>query len=181
MALITCTECGKEVSDQANSCPQCGAKKFKPKPAKKPTSMLTWAIAAIVLIAIAMSAKNSPSSASAPGTVAKTPEQIAAKEKRDAQLQLAAMGALSLKKGMKDPEAFSMTSAVVKNSGAACYEYRAKNGFGATFPSIAIMTSKGKMLVKEHDGNTFSNAWNKECTVSGGDDIADMIKRLGIL
>jgi len=25
MALISCTECGKEVSDKASSCPNCGA------------------------------------------------------------------------------------------------------------------------------------------------------------
>lgn len=31
MALITCPECGKEISDQASACPNCGApvaKKF---------------------------------------------------------------------------------------------------------------------------------------------------------
>ena len=33
MALITCPECGKEISSQASSCPNCGApvaKKFCP-------------------------------------------------------------------------------------------------------------------------------------------------------
>lgn len=179
MALIICTECGKEVSDQASTCPQCGAKKFKPKPPKKPTSMVTWLVGFIALGGILFSLANQPPSA-APVT-AKTPEQIAAGKKRDAQLQLGAMGAVSLKKAMKDPEAFSLSSATVKPNGVTCYEYRAKNGFGAIFPGSAILTNSGKIITKEHGGNTFVTAWNKECTVSGGDDISSLIKQLGIL
>ena len=30
MALITCKECGKEISNSAKSCPQCGAKRSSP-------------------------------------------------------------------------------------------------------------------------------------------------------
>ncbi|MBP5391236.1 MAG: zinc-ribbon domain-containing protein [Bacteroidales bacterium] len=37
MALITCKECGKQVSDQAASCPHCGApvKAATPAPAQQ--------------------------------------------------------------------------------------------------------------------------------------------------
>ena len=32
MALINCHECGKEISDQAEACPNCGAPVKKPEP-----------------------------------------------------------------------------------------------------------------------------------------------------
>ena len=34
MALIACHECGKEISDQAEACPHCGAPVKKPEPPK---------------------------------------------------------------------------------------------------------------------------------------------------
>jgi pyruvate/2-oxoglutarate dehydrogenase complex dihydrolipoamide acyltransferase (E2) component len=103
------------------------------------------------------------------------------KAKRTTQLQMAGGGAAILKRAMKDPEAFDLRSLVVKPNGTACYEYRAKNSFGAVLPSSAVLTPKGRMLVQEQDGNEFVYAWNKNCTVSGGDEIADLVKRLGII
>lgn len=103
-------------------------------------------------------------------------------DRRTAQLQIAGAGAIALKKSMKDPEAFLLTSLVVKTNGSACYEYRAKNSFGAVFPGSAVIAPGGKrLLVQERDGNAFARAWNKECTLPGGDDITDMIKRLGMV
>ncbi len=103
------------------------------------------------------------------------------KAKHDAQLQMAGVGAAVLKRAMKDPETFELRSLVVRPNGAACYEYRAKNSFGAILPSNAVLTPKGQMLVQEKDGNEFVHAWNKNCTVGGGDEIADLVKRLGII
>jgi hypothetical protein len=103
------------------------------------------------------------------------------KKKRDAQLQLAGAGASALKRAAKDPETFELKSLFFMPSGAACYEYRAKNSFGAILPGSAVLTVSGKMLLKERDGNTFVNAWNKECTVNGGEEIAPFVKRLGVL
>jgi len=108
-------------------------------------------------------------------------DKAKANAKRDAQLQMAGAGALTLKSAMKDPEAFELKSLIVKPNGTACYEYRAKNGFGATFPGSAVLSIKGKLLTQEHDGNSFVAVWNKECTPAGGDEIADLVKRLGIL
>jgi hypothetical protein len=100
---------------------------------------------------------------------------------RGAKLQAAAAGALALQRAMKDPEAFQLTSAVLKPNGTACYEYRAKNSFGAILPSTAVLTAAGKMLAREQDGNTFVKVWNKECTVAGGEEITDVIRISGIL
>lgn len=46
MALVKCKECGTEVSSSAKACPKCGA-----KPPKK-TSMFTWLVLVVVLVAV---------------------------------------------------------------------------------------------------------------------------------
>lgn len=60
MALIKCSECGKEISDKANACPNCGAPVFQDS-VPNPTQQIkadaitqsgntsTWGIASIVL------------------------------------------------------------------------------------------------------------------------------------
>lgn len=52
MALIKCKECGKEISDQATSCPNCGAKtefaKYRKKSMLKILAVVT--ILSIVII-----------------------------------------------------------------------------------------------------------------------------------
>ena len=174
MALTKCKECGNEISTKATICPKCGAKIVR-------TKLSTWLIGAFFMAAIIGAAMNPSKSPVAEPAPAKTPDHIAASKKRDAQLQLGAMGAIALKKSMKDPEAFTLTSATVKDSGTTCYEYRAKNGFGAIFPGDAVLTSKGKLLVHEHNGHAFISAWNKECTKGGGDEIAAFINTRGIL
>jgi hypothetical protein len=143
-------------------------------------------IAALTPEQLAAMAKQREEQAAAAAKAAAEKELAAANEKerkakRDAQLQLAASGALTLKRAMKDPESFNLTSLVVKDSGAACYEYRAKNSFGAILPSSAVLTSRGKLLTQTQDGNTFVGAWNKECTPAGGDEIAETIRRLGVI
>ena len=67
---------------------------------------------------------------------------------RNTQLAIAATGATLLRRAMKDPEAFDLTSLVIKPNGTACYEYRAKNSFGAVLPSSAVLTKAGKMLTQ---------------------------------
>lgn len=46
MALVTCKECGKEVSNKAKTCPSCGAK------APKKTSLLTWLVLILILLGV---------------------------------------------------------------------------------------------------------------------------------
>lgn len=183
MALFKCVECGNEVSTTAKTCPKCGAKVTAPK---KPASKLWLALGAVVIggmVIGAMRPTGADGSAS-PGP-AKSPEQLAkdkaASAKRDEQLQAAAAGAAALKGAMKDPTAFELTSLVVKPNGVGCYEYRAKNSFGAIMPGSAVLAPNGKLLVQEKNGNTFATAWNKDCTAPGGDDVTALAKKLGIV
>ncbi|SRR6266446_1360524 len=107
--------------------------------------------------------------------------EVEKKRRRDAQLRLAGLGALQLKRAMKDPEAFELKSVYVATNGTACYEYRAKNTFGAIFPGQAVMTPKGRFFLRESDATRFANVWNADCTKSGGDDITSLVKGLAIL
>lgn len=134
MALIHCTECGKEVIDQAGTCAQCGAKKFKPKPAKKPTSMVTWAVGAIAVVAIGMSLQNSPSSSTA--NAASTTDQA---ERKDVGLAEATCQAAAEKRAndpssiewLRDQRRFGYTNAE-KTKARSAQPMRAKNAMGAT-------------------------------------------------
>lgn len=181
MPIVKCHECGKDVSSEANTCPSFGVK------VKKPTSRALKLIGLAGVVGVIGTAitgnNNTPPQQNADESrrASLTPEQRAAedatKAKRDAQLQTAAAVALRLKRATKDPAAFELTALVVKPDGAACYEYRAKNSYGAILPSSAVLTTKGKVLLQEHDGNTFVSAWNKACVPPGGDEIAAIVTR----
>jgi hypothetical protein len=188
MALIACQECKHEVSTEAKTCPNCGAKVRPPKKPMSSTMKVLLGLLGVGFLASVMvdgNKKDESRRAEEERVASMTPEQRenekAARAKRDTQLQMAGAGALTIKKAMKDPEAFELKSLVVKPNGTACYEYRAKNSFGAIFPGSAVLSSNGKLLTQEKDGNSFVTVWNKECTPAGGDEIAGFVKRLGIL
>lgn len=173
MSLIKCRECGNDVSTEAKTCPKCGVK------VKKPMSRtMKWVLGFLgVSVVAGIISSKQQQDAFEQAKANQTPEQKVAEAKRDAQLQWAAMGAMQLKKTMKDPRAFDLTSLYVTKNGHGCYDYRAKNSFGAILPSSAVMTPQGKLLLQEQHGNEFSKTWNRECTQSGGNDIAAAVKR----
>lgn len=103
-----------------------------------------------------------------------------AKKERTAKIQIAAAGAVDLKRAMKDPAAFELTSLLLMPSGAACYEYRAKNSFGAVMPGRAVMTTKGKIYTDETSRAAFVKNWNTECTKPGGEELKYLMQRLGV-
>lgn len=85
------------------------------------------------------------------------------------------MGAILLKKAMRDPDSFKLESAIVTDIGAACYEYRTKNGFGGVNASMAVLSKDGiKFRTDEMDG--FTSLWNKECAGRAGTDATTAIR-----
>lgn len=56
MALINCKECGKEVSDKANTCPNCGApiKEDEIKKEVKAGIKVTKKLAIVLIIALSL-------------------------------------------------------------------------------------------------------------------------------
>lgn len=167
MAIVKCKECGKDKSQKAEVCPHCGFKQHK-------TSFVTWLVAIFIGLPVLASIFIGASHES-PAPRAMTSEELAAKKKEDAVVQRAAAGAVLLKKAMRDPDSFKLESALVINgSGAVCYNYRAKNGFGGVNPGHAVLSSDGKKFkTDEMDG--FATLWNRECAKKSGAETATAI------
>ena len=202
MAIRNCRECKKEVSTKAVACPNCGAAQ------PKKTSFTTWLVAGLfALVAVAAVVANvqinsekeatraaaqaaefkristlTPAQKSAEDEKKKAAEKAAKEEneKFATRATFALVGAKQLKASAKDPATFEFQSIYLAKDGSACYEYRAKNSFGAILPSSAFMNLAGKILVKERDGNKFVNAWNKSCT-NGGSELRPYFKQQGML
>ena len=67
MALISCTECGKQISDKASACPHCGAPVTAPneaaaEPVKKGPKLWLWVPLGLVaaFLAVGIVNGNSP-------------------------------------------------------------------------------------------------------------------------
>jgi predicted nucleic acid-binding Zn-ribbon protein len=202
MAIRNCGECKKEVSTEAIACPNCGAKQ------PKKTSRTTWLIAGLFAFAagtgvVSQVQRNSEKEATLAAAQSIESKRIAAltpalklaeEEKKKAaekatkeenekfatRATFALVGAKQLKASAKDPATFEFQSIYLAKDGSACYEYRAKNSFGAILPSSAFMNLAGKIFVKERDGNKFVNAWNKSCT-NGGSELRPYFKQQGML
>lgn len=53
MALIKCKECGKEISDQATTCPNCGAKTETANKKQEQNTYFIFAIISMIITVIA--------------------------------------------------------------------------------------------------------------------------------
>ena len=168
MALIKCKECGNDVSTQAQSCPKCGAVVAKQK---KPTGCGTLLIAlfcAFVVVAIIIS-RVSGDKGDAASDAGLTPSQASAKHLHDLAVVRAGEGAKLLKQSMRDPDSFKLSQALIMDSGAVCYEFRAHNGFGGMDVGHAVYASDG-VTFKSNTDPGFEDIWNAECQGKQGED-----------
>ena len=177
MALIKCKECGNEVSSKAESCPKCGAGiKSKPMGCGTLIGVIFLGIVIISIFSSIFSSNSGTQSSATTTPAAETPELAANRKQKDAAVQRATVGAITLKKGMRDPDSFKLESALVINgSGAVCYDYRAKNGFGGTNVGHAVLSGDGKVF-KTSDMDGFTRLWNKECAGKNGTEAATAIR-----
>lgn len=152
MALIKCTECGKEVSNGAGKCPHCGAK------IKKSVGLV--GIIFVALIGWAIFASVSQSEIKKREEESKSPAQIAAEEKQKAletkRYSAATVAAATIKRAMRDPESLKFESMRVnEDASIVCARYRARNGFGG-------MNGEFIVFVK-NAGHQDAATWNKHC------------------
>lgn len=140
MAIIKCRECGHQVSTTAKQCPSCGAKSFKP------TSKLHLVFAALVLGLVVKCTMDASDKPAPPAPVAKTPEQIQADAKKEADFQDAANKIRALKQVMKNPDSFELVEAVRIPGGTICVIYRATNSFNAKITEHKAITSGAKVV-----------------------------------
>jgi hypothetical protein len=164
MALIKCKECGKEISDQAKTCPSCGAK------VKKPAGGAGKLLALIVLGSLLASTITTCQKSSEPEpTEAQKAATAAANAALARQTQLAVLAVATLKKSLRDPDSLVLNSVRVDDkTNVACIDYRAKNGFGGyNSNTIAFVDGVAK---------TDAAHWNKFCTKSL-EDFTDTVNR----
>jgi DNA-directed RNA polymerase subunit RPC12/RpoP len=175
MSILACYECNKEVSDKAAACPHCGAT-AKAKAKAKGVSLggvIFVLIVGAVLFSCVRGMKDGPGAA-------QPAAKSAAATQADAELNRAiAVGSL-LKKSSKDPSSFKVNSFVIFPGGVACYEYRAKNSFGAIVPAQAVFIPPSEILTSERDRNKFVKSWNATCTKGGGSERAGGLNLLGV-
>lgn len=182
MAMIKCGECGAQISNKAQACPQCGAK--RPKRTNRLTLIFAWLLGAGGLMA-AYSAIDSQqrldtaAAQAAAREAALPPEQRAALARDRAaaassaaaleiEFQRAVSIARQIKANMKDPDSFKLTGVTLTSAGALCFQYRAKNSFNAVVQGFAVVPKQGPSAAgSEQD---VAGPWNKHCAGKSGSD-----------
>lgn len=160
MALIKCTECFNEVSTSAKTCPKCGAKVVKPHSRGQ---WLFIGLAAVVMVSCI--AKNQTRTEEAAKVQAqKSPAQLAAEAKKEADFQRVVAGAKMLRAQTKNPKSFELNSALLMADGTICYQYRATNSFNAVVPGLFVLSNT--------KSSSQPNDWNKYCGGKSGDDMS---------
>ena len=107
-------------------------------------------------------------------------EQVAKAEadrNRTAEAKLRAiLGLAAMKKALRDPDSFKLESAMAMDSGAACYVYRARNGFGGYNREQAVLDSTTDQFLANHQPG-FAALWERECAGKVGYDILADIRK----
>lgn len=192
MALITCQECKKQVSDQAAACPHCGAPVVaSPRgpeiapgapTAKKSSGIIKYGggflalCAALIAIGTIFSDGKPPPIAAAPALTPSpalppppTPEEVARKAREAAQLDQAMTGALYIKARLRNPDSLVWERIIATSDGSTvCYVYRAQNGYGG-------MNREAKVMVGTKISADTRNI-KGHCKAEGFTDITDLVR-----
>jgi len=100
-------------------------------------------------------------------------KQAAEKAQREMEFRIMVAGAKTLKRNMRDPDSFKLESVIKMTSGAICYEYRAKNGFGGYNREAAVYQPKSDTLVT---GDSATRTFNALCAGKTGEDHTSTVK-----
>ena len=151
MALINCYECNKEISDQAKSCPHCGAVPIKPR-ADTSAGVAVLVVFTISMILIFSFANmNSKSSSNKSSTPSNSQVIVFAKE--------------SVRKQLREPESAEFRDIKLNSNGIPCGYVNAKNGFGG-YTGFKRFVGMGDIVAIE-GGNIsdteFEKSWRIIC------------------
>lgn len=156
MSLISCEECGHQVSDAATACPHCGA-----KPRRK-VGLGGWIIAAILLAfvvkctTIGMERDERAAAIEASKSAEQRAAEAAAKAAAEKRHQAAAQALITIKKSLRDPDSVQWEEILVSDDAKImCIVYRAKNGFGGY--------TRGNIAIANGTASDSAAAWNKHC------------------
>ena len=163
MAIHPCKECGGPVSDQAESCPRCGAKQ-----AKK-TSTVTWLILIMIILGALMAVYSSNRT---PRSNNDDNNKVVSKESEDQKTAngLLIMAQMQIQNSAKDPSSVEFRNQIAytdkKYGAVACGQYNAKNSFGGYIGFQGfVATEKDSMVFVQQVKNSklFAERWNKLC------------------
>lgn len=164
MALFTCPECKKKISEHAAACPNCGAPVVKAQVEAQRKQGKVGLIVTIVVIVgfVAMCSNHEKKTASTSSSAASS---VAAKKKNDDEMTEIKMQRLVrgfVTASLKDPD-----SAQFRNQKGGCGEVNAKNSFGGYSGFKRFIASGKDMVFMEGDPalapGAFQEAWNKVC------------------
>ena len=166
MALVKCAECGKQISDAAESCPSCGAKPEKMGFFRK----IFIGIFALVVISFMMKESKSPSvkqPEESPSASVESQEVKKKREEEQAKKLSIILRISALREETKNPPSFELVEAVNLKNGTLCVTYRGTNGFGAVVTESKAISSGAKII--DYAAN---------CNGKTGDDVTDLKKFL---
>jgi hypothetical protein len=185
MALIKCHECGKKVSTESASCPNCGAAVRIPVPKSKassgkPVNRVLLAILGLLLfgsiLSLEMQKHKSPEELKEEADAQRASQERKIEEdKRNAvetkRISAAATAAQAIKKSARNPDSVSWEDIMTNEDGTVtCIELRAQNGFGGmSLEDIAVVNGQIK---------TSDAAWNKNCANKHLYDVKENVIRV---
>jgi len=163
MALIKCEECGKQISDEAESCPSCGAKPEKMGFFRKVFLVLF----ALVVISFMMKESNPPKTSKPEESPTASVEDKKKREEEQAKQLSILLRISALREEMKNPPSFELVEAINLNNGMLCVTYRGTNGFGGVVTESKAINSGAKIV--DYAAN---------CNGKTGDDVTHLKKYL---
>ena len=168
MGMVNCRECGKDVSDKAETCPHCGIK--KPAPDSKVGNYLKLGLGALIIFGVVRcisdqeESKTKAESERQRVEASKTPEhrakEAAAKAKTEADFQSVVSRLRVLKASSKNPASFELVDALLMDDDTACVIYRGTNSFNA-------VVTENKAIAKD----LRVVDWNRFCAGKSGKDM----------
>lgn len=145
MALLPCTECQREVSTKAKTCPGCGAPAPKPKFELK--NFLVGLAVFLLICTVAISSCNKQ--------MEKNLNTLEALEKKHRQAQIISFVS-AVKDYVRDPKSLEFIKVTsTKDASTVCMQYRARNGFGGMVSAKVVFQDT---LPMQDDAS-----WQKYC------------------
>lgn len=118
MSMTTCKECGKSISNKAESCPSCGAK-------IKRTSLLTKIVLVLIVVGSIPVIFSAGSSSKPQNTKPEAATPISLRMSNVAATED------TIKSKLRNPDSLHWNRVLSNNDGTiVCLEARAQNGFG---------------------------------------------------